>query len=82
MCGKVQDDPPPGGNDGKCPTYDICECCGVEFEYEDCTLKAIQASRERWLANGAEWKYSEEKPINWSLEEQMKNIPIEYKQGL
>jgi hypothetical protein len=60
VCGKIQDDPP-WGEDGKCPNYDICDCCGVEFGYGDCTLKAIRASRERWLANGGEWKYSDEK---------------------
>ena len=77
VCGKIQDDFP-WGEDGKYPNYDICDCCGVEFGYGDCTLKAIRASRERWLANGAEWKYPKEKPDNWSLEEQMKNIPKEY----
>jgi hypothetical protein len=78
VCGKIQDDPP-WGEDGQCPTYDICDCCGIEFGYGDCTLKAIQASRERWLAKDAKWKYPEEKPTSWSLEEQMKNIPEEYK---
>jgi hypothetical protein len=77
VCGKMQDDLP-WGEDGKCPNYDICDCCGVEFGYGDCTLKAIRASRERWLANGGKWRYPEEKPANWSLEMQMKNIPKEY----
>lgn len=77
VCGKIQDESP-WGEDGKCATYDICDCCGVEFGYGDCTLKAIRASRERWLANEARWKYPEKKPLNWSFEEQMKNIPKEY----
>ena len=77
VCGLEQDFQP-WGEDGQCPTYDICDCCGTEFGYGDCTLKAIQVSRERWLAKDAEWKYPEEKPANWSLEEQMKNIPKEY----
>lgn len=53
VCGKIQDDPP-WGEDGKCPNYDICDCCGVEFGYGDCTLTAIRASRERWLVNGGD----------------------------
>ena len=77
VCGKIQNDPP-WGEDGKCPNYDICDCCGVEFGYGDWTLNAIRMSRERWISNGATWKYPEEKPANWSLEEQMKNIPKEY----
>jgi hypothetical protein len=78
VCGKIQDDRP-WGEDGQCPTYDICDCCGTEFGYGDCTLKAIRASRERWLAKDAVWKHQEEKPANWSLEEQMRNIPREYR---
>ena len=32
VCGKVQDDPT-WGEDGKTPTFDICDCCGVQFGY-------------------------------------------------
>jgi len=77
VCGKIQDELP-GGNDDQCPTYDICDCCGVEFGYGDCTLKAIRISRENWLTKGASWKYPEGKPTNWSFEEQMKNLPEKY----
>lgn len=78
VCGNIQLEPP-WGEDGLCPNYEICDCCGVEFGYGDCTLKAIQASRKNWLECGAGWKYPSNKPTNWSLEEQMKNIPDEYK---
>lgn len=77
VCGKIQDDPP-WGEDGNCPTYNICDCCGTEFGYGDCTLEAVKASRKRWLETGARWKYPEEKPTNWSLENQIKNIPNQY----
>lgn len=77
VCGKIQDEAP-WGEDCKSPTYDICDCCGVEFGYGDCIIKAIRAWRDRWLSNGAKWKYPEKKPISWSLEEQMKNIPKEF----
>ncbi len=78
VCGKIQSDPS-WGEDGKCPNYDICDCCGVEFGYGDCTLKAIRAFRGSWLTHGGEWKYPKEKPVNWSLKEQMEYIPEEYK---
>ena len=78
VCGKIQEDPP-WGEDEKSPTYDICDCCGTEFGYGDCTLKAIIANRKSWIAEGAKWKYPEEKPANWSLEEQMRNIPEEFR---
>jgi hypothetical protein len=52
VCGMIQDEPP-WGDDGQSPNYIICECCGTEFGYGDCTIKAIYASRSRWLANGA-----------------------------
>ena len=38
----------PWGPNGQTPTYDICECCGVEFGYEDCNEGAIKAYIERW----------------------------------
>ena len=77
VCGKIEDDPP-WGEDGRYPTFDICDCCGTEFGYGDCTLKAIRASRRRWLFEGAKWKYPEAKPEDWLVEEQIKNIPDEY----
>lgn len=69
----------PWGEDDCSPTFVICDCCGVEFGYGDCTLKAARASRERWLKTSAEWKHPKEKPHNWSLEEQMKGIPDQFK---
>jgi hypothetical protein len=79
VCGKIQDDPP-WGDDGQYPSHNICDCCGVEFGYGDCNLKAIISSRRRWLKGGAIWRYPEEKPVNWSQEEQLKQIPDEYKE--
>lgn len=78
VCGNIQNEPPWGEN-GQCPTYEICDCCGVEFGYGDCNLKAIKASRDRWLENGACWKYAKEKPSDWSLEKQLKSIPENYR---
>jgi hypothetical protein len=78
VCGQIQGDPPWGEN-GKCSSHNICECCGVEFGYEDCTVKSTKIFREIWLSNGAKWWLPKEKPANWSLEEQIKNIPKNYR---
>jgi hypothetical protein len=39
VCGLDQQSPP-WGVDGKSPTYAICDCCGVEFGYEDSTRES------------------------------------------
>ncbi len=74
ICGFRQLDPP-WGEDNKNPNFAICDCCGVEFGYEDCDLNTIRKYRLKWQESGAEWFEPKEKPIDWSLEEQMKNIP-------
>lgn len=68
----------PWGKDGKSPTYEICLCCGVEFGNEDYTMQSVQKFRKKWLEGGAQWFDRKEKPNNWSLEEQMKQIPVEF----
>ena len=67
------------GNEEELPSYDICDCCGVEFGYEDYTLDSIRKYRNNWLKNGAKWFNPKAKPDNWSLREQMNNIPVEYR---
>lgn len=78
VCGKIQDDPP-WGEDGETPAFEICGCCGVDFGYQDCTLETVKKFREEWLKKGGKWIAPDEKPANWSLEEQMKKIPKEYR---
>lgn len=69
----------PWGEDNKSPTFDICDCCGVQFGYEDCDLKYVKLFRKNWIEKGAAWSFPKVKPSNWSLEEQMKQIPEEFK---
>lgn len=52
VCGLRQGSPP-WGEDGKTPSFEICDCCGVEFGYEDASPKAAEAYRQAWLARGA-----------------------------
>jgi hypothetical protein len=77
ICGKIQSEPP-WGEDGKCPTYDYCDCCGVEFGYQDCTPAAARSFRKQWISTGAKWRVPEKEPTNWSLPRQMEKIPKDY----
>lgn len=74
VCGLDQQEYP-WGEDNDSPTFDICACCGAEFGYHDCTLEGIREHRKRWLSNNGKWAEEAAKPSNWSLKEQMKNIP-------
>jgi hypothetical protein len=78
ICGLYIEDEP-WGEDGYCPTHEICPCCGVEFGYEDYTIESIIEYRNQWIKNGAEWFIEKQRPEDWSLEKQMQNIPSRYK---
>jgi len=69
----------PWGEDGKCPTYEICDCCGVEFGYEDITLIGIEIARSKWLANGAKWFSPEARPLGWDYKKQLLMVPLEFR---
>ena len=68
----------PWENNGERPTHAICPCCGADFGYDDETPLTTKKYRIEWLNNGAQWFCPNEKPENWSLEEQLKNIPKEF----
>ena len=78
VCGLRQSNPP-WGEDGQCPTYEVCDCCGVEFGYEDTTPDGVKKARTGWLASGASWFAPEARPVSWDLETQMRMIPAEYR---
>lgn len=78
VCGLYADNLP-WGEDGHCPTHEICLCCGVEFGYEDYTLESTKKYRKEWLLGGAIWYDESEKPAIWNLENQLKDIPESYK---
>ena len=57
------------------PSFEICSCCGFEFGFDDFSEhKTFEQYREEWIKNGAKWLNINEKPKNWILEEQLKNI--------
>lgn len=78
VCGSEQLEPP-WGEDVQTPNYDICDCCGVEFGYEDMSMESIKDYRQKWVKNGANWFRKKNKPEDWSLENQFQNIPEQYR---
>tara|TARA_B100001989_G_C24253401_1_gene323207 strand:- start:269 stop:553 length:285 start_codon:yes stop_codon:yes gene_type:complete len=68
----------PWGDDGNSPDYSYCDCCNVEFGYQDYSIESTINFRNKWIKNGAVWSETSEQPKNWNLEAQLKNIPVEY----
>ena len=73
VCGWNQDELP-WGDDGLTPSFEICDCCGVQFGYEDCTPTAISGFRKKWIDSGAKWFNPDARPLDWSLEVQLKVV--------
>jgi hypothetical protein len=79
ICGLFHEDAP-WGEDCNSPTFDICDCCGVEFGYEDATIEAADRFREIWIKNGAHWFNEKGKPEDWNLLNQLAKIGIKIDQ--
>jgi hypothetical protein len=73
VCGLYQDETP-WGEDGKTPTFNICDCCGTEFGYHDATPSAIKQSRKKWIEGGSKWFDLSCEPQDWNLNQQLQNI--------
>lgn len=60
------------------PSYEICDCCGFEYGYDDLSNgDTYESYRKKWIESGARWFNQSKQPINWSLEQQLnvlKNI--------
>lgn len=78
VCGLIQCEEP-WGESGENPSFEICDCCGVEFGYEDYTKESVKAYRKKWLETGANWWELKKKPKNWDIEKQLQNIPVNFK---
>lgn len=78
VCGYYMEDAP-WGDDGQSPTYEICPCCGVEFGNEDYTLESTIEYRNKWLSEKVTFYESKVKPQDWNFQNQMENIPKDYK---
>lgn len=85
--GELRDPSETGGNilhpDGSSPYFlhTICACCGTEFGIEDDgateadALFHVRQRRQAWLKAGAAWFSPREKPDDWNLDAQLKQIP-------
>lgn len=74
VCGYDGLEEEPYINGGEAGSFEICSCCKFQFGYYP--KKTIPEYRERWISDGAKWFYEEDKPENWNLKEQLKNINI------
>lgn len=77
VCGLEQSEPP-WGEDGCTPSFDICDCCGTEFGYEDCLPVSARKARAIWLSNGCPWFQPDARPEDWSAAVQLQHVPKEF----
>jgi len=77
ICGKISIDI--RWDEFGCPTYTICDCCGAESGYQDCDLYSITSYRKNWIDGGSPWHVKKTKPIDWDLGEQLKMIPLQFR---
>ena len=72
----------PYNQDGQ-GSYEICPCCGFEYGFDDHSEGATHALyREKWIAAGASWFDAEERPEDWNLQTQLKNIDEDIKSNV
>ncbi|HEV8103263.1 MAG TPA: hypothetical protein VGP69_05950 [Gaiellaceae bacterium] len=69
----------PWGLDECCPDYTFCDCCGVEFGYQDFTPFGARRFRSSWLEDGARWDQPDQMPDGWNIEVQLMGVPEAYR---
>ena len=67
VCGFSYLEEQPRDENGR-PSFDICDCCGIEFGYEDCTEENIIKYRNEWIESGGEWFIKEGLPIGQAMD--------------
>jgi hypothetical protein len=73
VCGLKYDAPPWGPQ----LVYEFCDCCGVQFSYEDASPGSARSRRQEWLEGGAEWFKPEKRPAGWTAKAQLAQLPAE-----
>jgi len=78
VCGYYDPNYFPWGDDGETCSFDICDCCGIQTMQDDQYPELAREERAKWFARNCEWSYPEDKPENWDLASQLKNIRPDY----
>jgi hypothetical protein len=78
VCGYLDEQDLPWGEDGESASFDICVCCGVTHGYEDSTAESVKKYRKAWMDNGCQWWSKKFRPTNWNAEDQLKNVAPKY----
>jgi hypothetical protein len=78
VCGLITGEPP-YGLDGASPEFWFCPCCGVEHGYGDATPTGAKRWRRQWLEAGGKWHEPAEMPATWQLDEQLENVPADFR---
>jgi len=77
--------PPPYAPHFGDPSYEVCDCCGFEFGYDDEPGTAAPVSFAEylgeWIADGAEWFVPEKRPPHWDLHTQLASAGIAWPAG-
>ena len=56
------------------PSFDICDCCGTQFGYEDAG-RSHEFLRDEWIAKGMPWWNSaKEAPLGWDPVQQLRSL--------
>lgn len=72
----------PWGENGKLASFDICECCGIQYGYDDDgTAESCYKVRKYWVENEqcAFWSPNRQPPDNWSPSQQLRWIPAGFR---
>lgn len=79
VCGFFTPDYFPWGETGTSATFDFCACCGVEFGYEDFTVRGCRVTRKKWFERGTPWFEPEFRPDDWDPQTQLDQIPQRFR---
>jgi hypothetical protein len=73
VCGYDDLDEPAFDDDGV-PSFDICDCCGTQFGYDDARTPH-SVLREKWVAKGMLWHSRViTAPPDWDPVEQLRRL--------
>lgn len=72
VCGYDGLTEPPFDEDGN-PSYEICNCCGYEFGFDEASF---EEHRSKWLSEGAKWFNPKAQPDGWTPSMQLLKIGV------